>query len=971
MNGYLRIAIVLLLTFILTSKAGGQNQTVTNGTATTPVNFTGAGCRYNWTNDNPNIGLPASGIGNIASFTAVNNGTTPITANITATPAPAGYAYIPNGANDSVSVINLATNTAKAKILVGQTPYGEAITPDGSKVYVANIKSHSVSVITTATNTVTTIPLVNFTTGAGYVLTDQDYVPVAGQPTFVAISPDGKSVYVANHGIAYTIIDSFGRATNVYILYVIDTATGNVGMISLGVNPGGLCFNPDGTLLYVSDYTSNIISVINVKQTNAVSPLVISGGGVSAGVADVVGTIVENSLNGATGPYIMVVTPDVSRIYVANNGNGTVSAINTATNTVAATINVGQQPTGICISPDGSKVYVATVISNSVAVISTATNSVIQTYNSLFNSPTDIALSSDGKLLYVANGLSNSLAVLDVTSTANRVLANIPAANAGVLGNFIAPGNCSGSPVTFTITVNPTPLPGDATLSALSISTGTLGPAFAPTATNYIDNVSYATTSVSLQPMANNPSATITVDGVAVASGSQSPNIPLSPGKNTVTIVVTAEDGTTTKTYTILVVRGSINANLTNLKISIGALTPAFATATTSYTRSVGNTITNITITPITADPTATVTVNGTPVASGSASGNIALNVGPNVINTVVTAQDGITKMTYTITVTRAASTDATLSHLTISPGTIKPAFTSANSAYSVAVGNGVTSVTVTPTTNEPNATIKIGGKAVVSGTASAPIVLAVGANTIANVITAQNGVTSKNYKIIVTRAPSNNAKLASLTTSSGALTPAFSNTVTSYTRTVSNATTSITFKAIAVDKTATIRVNGVTVASGTSSAGQPLVVGSNTETIKVTAQDGITSITYTVTVKRATGPLNNVYEPVSVTNPDEKPNLDDDIILVHQGLSPNGDGINDFLQIDGILAYPENKLSIMNRSGQLVFESKGYDNSTKVFDGHSNKTGAMQLPGTYFYSLDYTVKGEIKHKTGFIVLKY
>ncbi|MBB3059042.1 T9SS type B sorting domain-containing protein, partial [Mucilaginibacter gotjawali] len=68
---------------------------------------------------------------------------------------------------------------------------------------------------------------------------------------------------------------------------------------------------------------------------------------------------------------------------------------------------------------------------------------------------------------------------------------------------------------------------------------------------------------------------------------------------------------------------------------------------------------------------------------------------------------------------------------------------------------------------------------------------------------------------------------------------------------------------------------------------------------------------------------------------------------------------------------YPDNKLTIMNRSGQLIFEAKGYDNSTKVFDGHSNKTGAMQLPGTYFYSLDFTVNGTTKRKTGFIILKY
>jgi len=91
----------------------------------------------------------------------------------------------------------------------------------------------------------------------------------------------------------------------------------------------------------------------------------------------------------------------------------------------------------------------------------------------------------------------------------------------------------------------------------------------------------------------------------------------------------------------------------------------------------------------------------------------------------------------------------------------------------------------------------------------------------------------------------------------------------------------------------------------------------------------------------------------------------------VHQGVSPNGDGMNDFLLIEGINKHPDNKLQIMNRSGQLVFEAKNYDNSAKVFDGHSSKNGQMQLPGTYFYSLDYTDQGVIRHKTGFIVLKY
>ena len=108
----------------------------------------------------------------------------------------------------------------------------------------------------------------------------------------------------------------------------------------------------------------------------------------------------------------------------------------------------------------------------------------------------------------------------------------------------------------------------------------------------------------------------------------------------------------------------SNNANLSNLTISSGTLTPAFATGTLSYTDAVTNATASVTVTPTVADATATVTVNGTPVASGSASGAIALAVGANPITVVVTAQDGTTTQTYTVTVNRAnpALTSQTIS---------------------------------------------------------------------------------------------------------------------------------------------------------------------------------------------------------------------------------------------------------------------------------------------------------------------
>jgi len=54
-----------------------------------------------------------------------------------------------------------------------------------------------------------------------------------------------------------------------------------------------------------------------------------------------------------------------------------------------------------------------------------------------------------------------------------------------------------------------------------------------------------------------------------------------------------------------------------------------------------------------------------------------------------------------------------------------------------------------------------------------------------------------------------------------------------------------------------------------------------------------------------------------------------------------------------------------------VVYEAKGYDNASKMFDGHSSVNGTLQQPGTYLYVLDYNEAGESKHLTGYIILKY
>jgi hypothetical protein len=94
------------------------------------------------------------------------------------------------------------------------------------------------------------------------------------------------------------------------------------------------------------------------------------------------------------------------------------------------------------------------------------------------------------------------------------------------------------------------------------------------------------------------------------------------------------------------------DANLSNLLLSAGTISPPFNPSTINYTLTVSNATTSTTVMPTAEDPAATITVNGEAVVSGGTSSSISLNVGSNTINTAVTAQDGTTK-TYTVTVVR------------------------------------------------------------------------------------------------------------------------------------------------------------------------------------------------------------------------------------------------------------------------------------------------------------------------------
>ena len=287
------------------------------------------------------------------------------------------------------------------------------------------------------------------------------------------------------------------------------------------------------------------------------------------------------------------------------------------------------------------------------------------------------------------------------------------------------------------------PASSDASLSALSLSGVDIG-MFATGTTAYSASVAHGVASTTVSATPNDGNATVAIGGVI---GTQW-TVALAEGSNGIAVAVTAEDGATTKTYTVTVTRAappSDDATLSGLSLS-GVDIGAFASGTTAYAADVAHDVASTTVTATPNDGHATVAIGG----GGGTQRTVALAVGANAIAVAVTAEDGATTKTYTVTVTRAAppSDDATLSGLSLS-GIDIGAFASGTTAYAADVAHDVASTTVSATPNDGNATVAIGG---VAGT-QRTVALAEGANAIAVAVTAEDGATTKTYTVTVTRA--------------------------------------------------------------------------------------------------------------------------------------------------------------------------------------------------------------------------
>lgn len=227
-------------------------------------------------------------------------------------------------------------------------------------------------------NTITPIDLATRATGPE--------IRVGDQPRDAVLSADGRRLYVADFGSsAISVVDTndMREATTVKV----------------GSSPNGVALTPDGKTLWLANADDGTIQPIDTGSLHA---------------GDVIRV--------GTRPRAIAIAPDGRTLYVSNNGSNTVTPVDLASKRAGDPIPVGERPAGIAITPDGRRLYVVNSASNDVTPIDLATSTALPPIGVGID-PMNIAITPNGRLAYVTNYANSTVTPLDLG--ANRAHAPI------------------------------------------------------------------------------------------------------------------------------------------------------------------------------------------------------------------------------------------------------------------------------------------------------------------------------------------------------------------------------------------------------------------------------------------------------------------------------------------------------------------------------------------------------------------
>lgn len=278
--------------------------------------------------------------------------------------------YVANSQDNTISVIDTATNRVVATIDALPSPSGVAASPDGARIYVTHSTRNYISVIDTRQNRV----IATITVGDG--------------PTALAVTPDGASLYIVRSG---------------NMVSVIDTATNKItATITVGSNPRGIAITPDGAFAYVTNSGNGNVTVIDTTKNVKVDQILV-----------------------AAWPQGIAITPNGESAYIATGGADIIggSVIDIAAKKTVAHLQIGLPGLDVALTPDGTFAYII-IGSNGVSVIRTTDNHPISRIP--FTAGCygyKMVVTPDGRRAYTSDPSSNSICVIDTTT--NTVIATV------------------------------------------------------------------------------------------------------------------------------------------------------------------------------------------------------------------------------------------------------------------------------------------------------------------------------------------------------------------------------------------------------------------------------------------------------------------------------------------------------------------------------------------------------------------
>ncbi len=316
------------------------------------------------------------------------------------------------------------------------------------------------------------------------------------------------------------------------------------------------------------------------------------------------------------------------------------------------------------------------------------------------------------------------------------------------------------------------------TLNNILTDKGIVNEEITPGLLEYTMNVLESDEDINIEAIASDKDAVVTGNGTYA----------LKTGENVIYIGVTSETGITTK-YTLTVTRG-LSTDTSIKEVEHNRFSEVVKVDENNYLINVQNEIEEIKLEVIPNNKNATVIGNDT----------YLLNTGENVIPITVKSASGTEEIHY-VKVIRDLSHNDDLDFLLVHEGALSPSFKDTTIYYQVQVPNYVDTLTIDVITEDLNATYEILGDTT----------MVVGENEVIVRVTAEDGVTFKDYtlKVIKEESHLSDLTLKDLTISTGVLEPIFNSNTRLYYVTVENNISNISVEGILNDTSNRILGNG------------------------------------------------------------------------------------------------------------------------------------------------------------------